>query len=158
MSANDRQVGGTHYKTAYEHWDLVLAVGLGYMEGQATGYVARWRRKNGLEDLSKALHYVEKLIECRARAAQILRRASHGVALEEIWKFSVANDLSSLERVFMERLAVWRTLGDLETARELLLQIMAEATPEPAPVPLAEENHYSERALIGGPDGNPPQD
>jgi len=63
MGANDHQVGGQHYKTNYEHWDLVLATGMGYLEGCATKYVARWRNKDGVADLKKALHYVEKIQE-----------------------------------------------------------------------------------------------
>jgi hypothetical protein len=64
VSANDRQVGGEHYKTGgLEHWDVVLMFGLGYFEGQITKYLFRWQRKNGLEDLKKARHYLDKLIE-----------------------------------------------------------------------------------------------
>jgi hypothetical protein len=63
MSANDRQVSGNHYRAPIQHWDYVIANGLGYFEGQITRYVTRWRKKNGLEDLLKAQHYLEKLIE-----------------------------------------------------------------------------------------------
>jgi hypothetical protein len=64
MSANDRQVGGEHYKTGgLQHWDIVLMFGLGYFEGQITKYLFRWRKKNGIEDLLKARHFLDKLIE-----------------------------------------------------------------------------------------------
>lgn len=60
---NSRQVGGDHYARGgeFQHWDLVELYGLGYLEGCATKYLVRWRDKNGLEDLRKARHYVEKL-------------------------------------------------------------------------------------------------
>lgn len=61
--ANDRQVGGKHYNTPIQHWDYVVANELGYFEGQITKYVTRWRSKNGLEDLEKARHFLDKLIE-----------------------------------------------------------------------------------------------
>lgn len=61
--ANDRQEGGTHYDKPIQHWDYVIAQGLGYFEGQITKYVSRWRDKNGLEDLKKARHFLDKLIE-----------------------------------------------------------------------------------------------
>lgn len=61
--ANEQQVGGQHYRTAIQHWDYVLANDLGYFEAQITKYVTRWRKKNGLEDLKKARHFLEKLIE-----------------------------------------------------------------------------------------------
>ena len=68
MSANERQVGGDHYRSRYQHWDFVEEGGLGYLEGCATKYVSRWRQKNGVQDLEKAEHYVQKLVElCRAK-------------------------------------------------------------------------------------------
>jgi hypothetical protein len=61
--ANETQIGGTHYRTPIQHWDYVIANGLGYFEGQITKYVTRWRKKNGLQDLYKARHFLDKLIE-----------------------------------------------------------------------------------------------
>ena len=70
MAANERQVGGTHYQAEIQHWDYVLANGLGYLEGQITKYVTRWRKKGGVEDLEKARHYLEKLIEVAEAEAE----------------------------------------------------------------------------------------
>lgn len=66
MSANERQVGGSHYKTdgeGEEHWDRVIRLKLNYLEGNITKYIERARKKNGLQDILKAKHYLEKLIE-----------------------------------------------------------------------------------------------
>jgi len=64
MTANDRQVGGDHYqKKEYQHWDWVCDINLHYLLGCATKYVARWRDKNGVQDLEKAVHYLEKAME-----------------------------------------------------------------------------------------------
>lgn len=63
QSANDRQVGGTHYAGQMQHWDYVVANDLGYFEGQITKYITRWRKKNGMQDLQKAKHFLDKLIE-----------------------------------------------------------------------------------------------
>lgn len=63
QEANSKQIGGNHYKGGYEHWDFVLDTGQNYLQGCATKYISRWRKKNGLEDLKKAQHYVEKLKE-----------------------------------------------------------------------------------------------
>src|SRR6185369_13146900 len=62
-NANSRQVGGDHYKTEIEHWDFVESNGIGYLEGCATKYVTRARKKNGRQDLEKAVHYVDKIID-----------------------------------------------------------------------------------------------
>lgn len=63
MSANDKQIGGQHYKLSIEPWDYIIANDLGYLEGNIVKYVSRYKAKNGLQDLEKALHYLEKLIE-----------------------------------------------------------------------------------------------
>ena len=61
--ANSSQVGGGHYKAHIQHWDFVIANDLGYFEGQITKYITRWRKKNGVQDLLKARHFLDKLIE-----------------------------------------------------------------------------------------------
>ena len=62
--ANDRQVAGTHYKAhRYETWDVILDWNLGYLDGNAVKYLSRWRLKGGIQDLKKARHYIDKLIE-----------------------------------------------------------------------------------------------
>lgn len=67
MSANDKQVGGTHYKneSGLQHWDLVYMIfGGDYLLGYASKYMARLGKKGGLEkdleDLEKAIHCLEK--------------------------------------------------------------------------------------------------
>lgn len=64
MSANEMQVAGSHYKTkAIQPWDYIAANELGYFEGNIVKYVSRWRDKGGVQDLLKAQHYLDKLIE-----------------------------------------------------------------------------------------------
>lgn len=64
MSANDRQVGGDHYRSVYQHWDWCVDHNVRHLEGSATKYVLRHSKKNGRQDLEKALHYVAKIREC----------------------------------------------------------------------------------------------
>jgi hypothetical protein len=64
MSANDSQVGGNHYKSnSVQPWDYIIANDLGYLEGNIVKYITRWRKKGGIDDLRKVLHYTQKLIE-----------------------------------------------------------------------------------------------
>lgn len=64
MSVNEKQIGGKHYKDfTMQPWDVVLDWELGYLDGTALKYIARWREKNGIQDLEKAIHFLEKLIE-----------------------------------------------------------------------------------------------
>lgn len=62
MSANN--TGPGHYKDKpMQPWDFIVANNLGYLEGNVVKYVSRWRQKGGVDDLRKAKHYIEKLIE-----------------------------------------------------------------------------------------------
>jgi hypothetical protein len=64
MSANDIQVAGGHYKQfKYQTWDVINDWGLGFFDGNAVKYLSRWQHKGGIDDLRKAKHYIEKLIE-----------------------------------------------------------------------------------------------
>jgi len=62
-----KQIGGTHYQSNMECWDYILANDLGYLEGTAIKYLTRWKKKNGVEDLHKAIHFIEKLIETQSK-------------------------------------------------------------------------------------------
>jgi hypothetical protein len=62
--ANQTQIGGDHYKAkSIQPWDFIAANQLGYFEGNIVKYVSRWRDKGGINDLKKARHYLDKLIE-----------------------------------------------------------------------------------------------
>lgn len=64
MSANDTQHGGDHYKgKAIQPWDYIEANNIPFLEGSAIKYLTRWRDKGGVEDLRKALHFIQKRIE-----------------------------------------------------------------------------------------------
>ena len=64
MTANDEQIGGRHYiEKAIQPWDFIVQNKMGYLEGCIIKYVSRYKEKGGLEDLIKAAHYLEKLIE-----------------------------------------------------------------------------------------------
>ena len=63
MSANEQQVGGNHYQLPIQTWDYIHQNGIGYLAGNVIKYVSRYQNKNGKQDLEKARHYLDKLIE-----------------------------------------------------------------------------------------------
>ena len=73
-SANSKQVGGTNYgcndaNGVEQHWDRMWRLyGRGYFVGCATKYIERYHLKNGIQDLEKAKHFIEKLIELEQAA------------------------------------------------------------------------------------------
>ncbi|WP_343735320.1 DUF3310 domain-containing protein [Acidovorax sp.] len=69
VSADDRQVGGSHYKDMpMQPWDVMQAVLTpeefrGYLKGNVIKYAMRAGRKDGSDDAGKAQHYRQKLAE-----------------------------------------------------------------------------------------------
>jgi len=63
MNANAKQIQGSHYKTNIQPWDAITDWELGFLDGCAVKYLSRWRKKGGVDDLRKAVHFIEKLIE-----------------------------------------------------------------------------------------------
>lgn len=82
MGANDRQVGGQHYKGEgkVEHWDIVAQHSLDYFQGQITKYVMRWRAKGGVQDLEKARHFLDKYIELERAKEAVGQMAAPGLS------------------------------------------------------------------------------
>lgn len=67
MRALDKQEGGDHYKKlAIQPIEFIFKNKIGYAEGNVIKYVTRWRDKNGVEDLKKARHYLDLLIEAES--------------------------------------------------------------------------------------------
>lgn len=71
MAANDKQVDGSHYKSTIECWDYILANNIGYLEGTAIKYLTRWRKKGGINDIKKAIHFLEKLVETEEAKTEV---------------------------------------------------------------------------------------
>lgn len=64
MSALKEQVAGTHYKSmAIQPFEYIHKNGIGFAEGSVIKYVSRWRSKGGIDDLRKARHFIDLLIE-----------------------------------------------------------------------------------------------
>jgi hypothetical protein len=132
--ANDIQVGGTHYQNGFQHWDLVAKYHLGYFEGQVSKYITRHRSKNGKQDVDKALHFLNKMIE----VAQVPFIPWWKVLVRETWyypqhdkvswddmdRYSACNQLDHYERVIVEIMCTWETVDDLRTAANYIRDIL----------------------------------
>ena len=71
LSALDVQEGGAHYKgRAIQPIEYIHANNIPFAEGCAIKYLTRWRSKGGVEDLKKAKHFIELLIELETRDAR----------------------------------------------------------------------------------------
>ncbi len=69
MSALDTQVGGDHYKgMAIQPMEYSMANKLDACQHTAIKYITRFREKGGIQDLEKAKHCIDLLIEFERRA------------------------------------------------------------------------------------------
>jgi len=57
-----KQIGGNHYQQfPFQPTEFIHKMGLNFCQGNVIKYVCRYKFKNGLQDLEKALHYAEML-------------------------------------------------------------------------------------------------
>ena len=128
MGANERQVAGSHYASDLQHWDVCEDHGIGYLESAATKYVTRAYKKNGVEDVEKAIHYTEKLLE-KHRAG--LRQPRGDVPSAMVFEFCEANRMDALQAKCLEMLWGWTDADDLEGAIEYLRELQEKVLASP---------------------------
>lgn len=130
------QEGGDHYQAEYQHWDWVTDIGMGYLPGNATKYVARWRKKNGLADLKKAMTYIDKMIAIRLvdSIAQFNNPIGNGYKLAKCTeRFVAVNQLGDKERSICQALSYKCDDAMLRVARDTLASLVLAAGGVQAP-------------------------
>ena len=101
VNANSTQVGGSHYQgdaerakrmsvalkilrgETLQHWDIVYIMGWDYFQGQVTRYVDRYRKKSGAQDLAKARHVIDKMLELLAGEGAVEEELAAALAAAE---------------------------------------------------------------------------
>jgi hypothetical protein len=64
VTALQKQVGGAHYaEMAIQPIEFITANELSFLEGNIIKYVCRHKKKNGADDIKKAMHYCELLLQ-----------------------------------------------------------------------------------------------
>ena len=64
VNALNNQQGGTHYKEMLiQPVEFIVKNNIQFLEANVIKYVCRHRNKNGIEDLNKAIHYLELMKE-----------------------------------------------------------------------------------------------
>jgi hypothetical protein len=126
MNPNDIQIGGAHYRTNHglQHWDLIDKYNVGYLEGVATKYLTRHRRKDGLRDVQKCLHFIQKLASCRrdmpyAEQSARMPRVPYPVIADYLRD----NACGPRESEAITLLLTWRATSSLSLAEEIVKQI-----------------------------------
>ena len=64
MKSFKKQVGGSHYKKyKIQPVEFIIKNNIGFVEGNIIKYLLRFKEKGGVQDLLKAKHYIELLID-----------------------------------------------------------------------------------------------
>jgi hypothetical protein len=64
MKSYKKQVGGSHYKKyQIQPIEFIVKNNIGFVEGNILKYILRFKDKGGVQDLLKAKHYIELLID-----------------------------------------------------------------------------------------------
>jgi hypothetical protein len=64
MKSFKKQVGGSHYKKyKIQPVEFIIKNNIGFVEGNIIKYILRFKEKGGVQDLEKARHYIELLID-----------------------------------------------------------------------------------------------
>jgi hypothetical protein len=64
LDALRRQEGGSHYRGyAIQPVEYIVANNIGFLAGNVIKYATRYKDKNGAEDIRKAIHYLELILE-----------------------------------------------------------------------------------------------
>jgi len=115
-----KQVGGTHYGgNEFQHWDMVAECKTDYFASVATKYLVRWRSKGGIQDVQKAITYIDKLL------SSLLKPTGDPVKVDQhIAQYVEINKLGAREAQASRLLFGWQSTMDLLEARVILTEII----------------------------------
>lgn len=130
LDPNTVQVGGEHYREVnqqYQHWDLVAEYGMSYFIGNMTKYLCRWHKKDGVKDLEKSLHYLEKLINLSLKCVVPPPMKMGRFGMQSAERFCIEQGLSALETSIVLRSIIYTSVVDLEAIRMQLGTLISQA-------------------------------
>ncbi|MEM1191534.1 MAG: hypothetical protein AAGI72_23585 [Pseudomonadota bacterium] len=125
------QVGGTHYNDMAIQpvvlWDSYLLFG---HEAVISKYACRWKSKGGRQDLSKAVHHCEFLLDSAARAGEARRLLAEHFDMGKIIsvaEFIDANSIPGHEGEALINICQWAMSGDegfVRNARNAIIELI----------------------------------
>lgn len=64
MSALTKQIAGSHYKgKAIQPVEYIHSNDIGFLPGNVIKYITRYKDKGGADDVKKAIHYCQMILE-----------------------------------------------------------------------------------------------
>ena len=72
MTVTNKQEGGDHYKSmGIQPIEYITKNNLDYFQGNVIKYVSRHKSKSGAEDIKKAIHYLEMILEYQYESSSL---------------------------------------------------------------------------------------
>lgn len=107
-SALDIQVGGAHYKDlVMQPIELIVSIGLGFIQGNIIKYVSRYKHKNGIEDIKKCAHYAQLAIQLETRRSPVTtRKIKLKTIAEYIDRYCALNKIRGYEQFIINYTAL----------------------------------------------------
>lgn len=100
----------SHYKyLPHQPVDLWIAYDLGGIEGSIVKYVTRWKNKGGIDDLRKALHFAEMLMDNAEELAKRRQRENETPGRPSWESYCVDNKLATRETRIVQLVCLWQT-------------------------------------------------
>lgn len=114
---NKTQIGGNHYTSkSVQPWEAMQAwmsheEFTGFLRGNVIKYIARCNEKGGIEDLEKARHYLDKLIETleiepsttNTDVTATIQRGSAGVNNQDVTRSKFVESLQIIKDKLTKR-------------------------------------------------------
>lgn len=122
-SALNQQIGGGHYKKLrYQPMSFIAKMHLSFSQGCIVKYVSRYRYKNGLEDLKKAVHYCQLANELSdtSKHTKLLRIIRPKFVKRETLKYILCNGLEGYAGFCIEHIV----LGNFKEAESDLQSLI----------------------------------
>tara|TARA_R110001599_G_scaffold33832_3_gene108826 strand:+ start:13724 stop:14125 length:402 start_codon:yes stop_codon:yes gene_type:complete len=133
LTARNYQVGGNHYsKMIIQPFEFTAANDLGGIEHTIVKYSSRWREKGGVDDLRKARHCLEFLVESAPGLVALRENRPAFQPAITADQYCTANQLGPLETEVVRRIYFWahnRQVSGLYACGRYLDQLIAEASP-----------------------------
>ena len=135
------QHGGGHYKgLKIQPVEFIMSNLMGFCEGNVVKYVTRWRTKGGIEDLRKAKHFLQFLLEsprymnlfARMRAKFI--HSSWRAGVITCGEYIKENGIQNPEAGVIRHIEMWNCTGrasELAAALKWMDELLAMAEKEP---------------------------
>lgn len=118
---NGKQVGGNHYQSQYQCWDFIHDLRLSFLEGSVAKYISRHRRKDGIKDLQKAQHFIEKLLSIhKEQLLSFSTRICCEKTMSVIDTYLSENSPGPTEDAIIVRLCFWQTEQDLRLILKMI--------------------------------------